>query len=90
MLSSGQFILLDCNLINWKNDIDDGDLDKLYVKLKLNMQDSKAIAHRNRIVLSLPEFEVFINEWKTIEHSLLWCSYGWITVYKVWLYSWVH
>lgn len=58
LLSLGKLLDVDWSIINCKKDIDGKDFDKLYVKLELTTQDSKAVTQKNRIIMSLPEFRV--------------------------------
>ena len=71
MLTLGRLLSVNWSIVNCRKDSEGRDLNKLYVKLELTTQDSKAVTSCNRLVLSLPEFRVFMNEWKSIEHNAL-------------------
>lgn len=73
MLSLGRLISLDWSIVSCRKDNEGRDLNRLYVKLELTTQDSKAMTSCNRLVLTLPEFRVLLNEWKAIEHNVLSC-----------------
>lgn len=60
LLSLGRLLDVDWAIINCKRDVGGRGVEKLYVKLELTTQDSKAVTQRNRIVMTLPEFRVRI------------------------------